>query len=141
MLANRAARLASILRRLMRTAPGVSASAVVTLDGLPMVTAVRDVHDEEHLAALTASLLALGEQATAAFGAGRLAQVAVEGEDGFLFVLRAGPVALVALADGGAGVGLVRFELRETAREIAEAFDAPAAPVHLIDRGVTHAGG
>jgi uncharacterized protein len=141
MFPNRATRLASLLRRLLRSAPAIDAVAIVTLDGLPMVTAVDDDRDEEHLAAVTASLLALGEQAMQSFGGGRLAQLAIEGEHGMMFVLRAGEVALVAVTRPDASVGLVRFELREVAREIEALFAPRPSILRRIDGGTTHVGG
>jgi predicted regulator of Ras-like GTPase activity (Roadblock/LC7/MglB family) len=114
-------RLEAALADLLRALPEIEAAALVTVDGLPMASALPDGMNEDRVAAMSAALLSLGERAADGLGRGGLAQVSIEGEDGSVHLLAAGEEAvLVAVAAAGAKAGLVLFELRRTAAELGE---------------------
>jgi predicted regulator of Ras-like GTPase activity (Roadblock/LC7/MglB family) len=111
--------LASALDELLANSPEVEAAAVVSVDGLPMASALPDHIEEERLAAMSAALLTLGERAAAGLGRGDLGQVFVEGRDGHVVLMAAGEHAvLVAVIQRGAKIGLVVFEMRRSAATI-----------------------
>ncbi len=114
-------RLEAALADLLRALPEIEAAALVTVDGLPMASALPEGMNEDRVAAMSAALLSLGERAADGLGRGGLAQVSIEGEDGSVHLLAAGEEAvLVAVAAAGAKAGLVLFELRRTASELGE---------------------
>lgn len=118
------ARLVEALDRLTGAASEVAAAAVVSLDGLTMASALPHDVDEDHVGAMSAALLSLGEQAASGLGRGQLRELVVDTDAGLVLCLRAGDHAvLIAVTAEGAKLGLVRHELRLTAGEVARALD------------------
>lgn len=121
MSSTKAQRLAEALNRFLDSSPDLEAAAVVSFDGLPMASALPDGMDEDRVGAMSAALLSLGEQAAVGLGRGRLDQVFVEGEQGFVFLMSAGGQAvLAAVARRAAKIGLMLYEMRRAAEEIGE---------------------
>jgi predicted regulator of Ras-like GTPase activity (Roadblock/LC7/MglB family) len=133
----RAARLDRALRDLLMQAPELEAAAVVSFDGLAMASALPAGMDEDRVAAMSAALLSLGEKAAQGLGRGDLSQVYVEGETGTVFLVSCQDEAvLVAVAAAGAKAGLMLFEVRRAAADIAAALRvAPPAPAPAVDVG------
>ena len=120
--------LASALDELLANSPEVEAAAVVSVDGLPMASALPSHIEEERLAAMSAALLTLGERAAAGLGRGDLGQVFVEGREGHVVLMAAGEHAvLVAVIQRRAKIGLVVFEMRRSAGVI----EAVMSDLHL----------
>lgn len=118
------ARLVDALDGLTGAVTEVSAAAVVSLDGLTMASALPDDVDEDHVGAMSAALLSLGEQAASGLGRGVLRELVVDTDGGLVLCSRAGAHAvLVAVTHEEAKLGLVRHELRRTAEAVAEALD------------------
>lgn len=119
-MSSRADRLADILDGFLGDAPEIQAAAVVSVDGLPMASALPAEVEEERLAAMSAALHTLGERAASGLGKGDLEQVFVEAEDGYVVLMAAGEGAvLVAVAGREAKAGLVIFEMRKAAGRVA----------------------
>jgi predicted regulator of Ras-like GTPase activity (Roadblock/LC7/MglB family) len=131
----RAARLDHALRDLLMQAPELEAAAVVSFDGLAMASALPAGMDEDRVAAMSAALLSLGEKAAQGLGRGDLSQVYVEGETGTVFLVSCEEEAvLVAVAAAGAKAGLMLFEVRRAAADIADVLRvAPPAPAAAPD--------
>lgn len=120
----KADRLAAALDEFLTVSPDVEAAAVVSADGLPMASALPPDVEEDRLAAMSAALISLGERAATGLEKGDLAQVFVEGADGYVVLMAAGHSAvLVAVTSKGAKVGLVLYEMRRIAASIAEVMD------------------
>lgn len=118
---SRSARLDRVLAALLATAPELQAAAVVSFDGLAMASILPDGMEEDRVAAMSAALLSLGEKAAQGLGRGDLSQVYVEGEDGTVFLVSAEDEAvLVAVAERGAKTGLMLFEVRRGAAQVAD---------------------
>jgi predicted regulator of Ras-like GTPase activity (Roadblock/LC7/MglB family) len=122
--------LARALDEFLATSPDIEAAAVVSADGLPMASALPPHVEEDRLAAMSAAILTLGERAAMGLGKGGLAQVFVEGEDGYVVLMAAGGNAvLVAVTSRGAKVGLLLFEMRRAAARVATVMDeVPSVP-------------
>lgn len=121
MKSSRADRLAEVLDEFLGDAPEIQAAAVVSVDGLPMASALPPDVEEDRLAAMSAALHTLGERAATGLGKGDLEQVFVEAEDGYVVLMAAGDGAvLVTVADRDAKAGLVIFEMRKAATRVAE---------------------
>ncbi|HWH29618.1 MAG TPA: roadblock/LC7 domain-containing protein [Mycobacteriales bacterium] len=130
---SRSDRLDRALAALLQQAREIEAAAVVSFDGLPMASALPASMDEDRVAAMSAALLSLGERAAQGLGRGELSQVYIEGETGTVFLVSADNEAvLVAVAQQGAKVGMMLYEVRRAAAAVAEALradDAEQAPV------------
>jgi uncharacterized protein len=125
---SRSARLDWVLSHLLGQAPELQAAAVVSFDGLPMASALPAGMDEDRVAAMSAALLSLGERASESFGRGSLTQVYVEGDAGTVFLVSADDEAvLVAVGASGAKVGLLMYEVRRAAVQVAQALRADDA--------------
>lgn len=123
----RADQLASALDDLLAVTPDVEAAAIVSADGLPMASALPDFVQEDRLAAMSAALLTLGERAAEGLNKGQLAQMYVEGSEGDVVLMAAGPEAvLVVMTVKTAKAGLVLFEMRSSAAHIASIMQRPA---------------
>jgi uncharacterized protein len=117
----REARLGSALEELMQESPDVEASALVSLDGFIIASALPEGMQEDRVGAMSAAILALGERAAAELGRGQLTQVFIEGAEGYVLLVAAGGRAvLTVLARREAKLGLVLYDMRAAADTIAE---------------------
>ena len=134
-LSSRSQQLDRVIADLLAQAPEVEAAAVVSFDGLPMASALPGTMDEDRVAAMSASLLSLGERAAEGLGRGGLNQVYIEGDHGTVFLCSAEDEAvLVAVAASGAKVGMMLYEVRRAAETVAEVLrnshEAPPPPAY-----------
>jgi uncharacterized protein len=119
--ASREEQLVASLDYLMEHSPDIQAAALVSLDGFTMASALPSGMQEDRVGAMSAAILGLGERAAAELGRGHLSQVFIEGQDGYVLLMAAGDRAvLTALADPGAKLGLVLYDMRESADRIGE---------------------
>jgi predicted regulator of Ras-like GTPase activity (Roadblock/LC7/MglB family) len=115
----RADRLAAALDDFLAVSPDVEGAAIVSPDGFPIASALPAHVEEDRLAAMSAALLILGERSASELGKGNLAQIFVEGPHGHVVIMAAGDSAvLVAVTSKSAKIGLVIFEMRQTAERI-----------------------
>ncbi len=120
-------RLAATLDQFLEVSPDVEAAAIVSADGLPIASALPVDVQEDRLAAMSAALLTLGEKAAEGLGKGDLAQVFVEGSFGYVVLMAAGAHAvLVAVTSKRAKVGLVLYEMRQSAAQVETVMSEPA---------------
>lgn len=118
--ASREERLADALNRLMEESQEIQAAALVSLDGFTMASALPAGMQEDRVGAMSAAILGLGERAAAELGKGQLSQVFIEGDEGYVMLIAAGQRAvLTCLADPDAKLGLVLYDMRTAAGEIA----------------------
>lgn len=118
---SREARLAEALDKLMADSHDVQAAALVSLDGFTMASALPEGMHEDRVGAMSAAILGLGERASAELGRGGLSQVFIQGDNGYVILTAAGDRAvLTCLADTDAKLGLVLYDMRETADTIAK---------------------
>lgn len=109
------------LDSLMEHSQDVQAAALVSLDGFTMASALPEGMQEDRVGAMSAAILGLGERAAAELGRGNLSQVFIEGADGYVLLMSAGDRAvLTVLADPRGKLGLVLYDMRETAAQIGE---------------------
>lgn len=118
--ASRETELQGALKQLLEKTPDIDAAAVVSMDGFVMASALPEDYEEDRLGAMSAALLSLGERTALELGRGELAQVFVEGTQGYVFLLAAGEDAVLnAIVKRGSKLGLVLYDIRNAAREIA----------------------
>jgi predicted regulator of Ras-like GTPase activity (Roadblock/LC7/MglB family) len=114
-------RLVAALDDLMENSPDVQAAALVSLDGFTMASALPGDMQEDRVGAMSAAILGLGERAAAELGRGRLAQVFIEGADGYVLLMAAGERAvLTVLAAHDAKLGLTLYDMRTSSGLIGE---------------------
>ena len=109
------------LRELQASSPDIEASAVVSVDGLGIASALpRDV-EEDRVSAMSAAMLSLGERIAGELGRGKLEQVYIKGEKGFVILMSVGEEAvLTALAGEQAKLGLVFLDMRRAAEDLSK---------------------
>lgn len=109
------------LRELQASSPDIEASAVVSVDGLSIASALpRDV-EEDRVSAMSAAMLSLGERIAGELGRGKLEQVYIKGEKGFVILMSVGQDAvLTALASDRAKLGLVFLDMRRAAEDLSK---------------------
>jgi predicted regulator of Ras-like GTPase activity (Roadblock/LC7/MglB family) len=106
--------------------PSIRETVIVSTDGFVVASCPPpDIHDVYHptstpqVAAMAASLLALGDQTLARLAQGEMHRLMIEGEEGAIIVY---PInrnaALAALVSKTAKMGLALHEIARTAREL-----------------------
>jgi predicted regulator of Ras-like GTPase activity (Roadblock/LC7/MglB family) len=109
------------MRQLQNSALDVEASAVVSVDGLIMASALPEAVEEDRVSAMSAAMLSLGERISKELGRGDLNEVYVHGNEGYILLMAAGKDAvLTLLARERAKLGLVLLEMRRAADDIRE---------------------
>lgn len=107
------------LRDLQASSPDVEASAVVSVDGLTMATALPASVEEDRVAAMSAAMLSLGERIAGELGRGRLDQVYIKGEGGFVILMAVGQEAvLTVLARQETKLGLLFLDMRRATEDL-----------------------
>lgn len=115
-----AAAVTPILKRLNSTSSEIQASAVMTRDGHTLASVLGESVNSIRLGAMCATLLSLGEKASLELNRGKLRQILIQGEEGYVLLLRIGEKAVLAVvSQPGANLGMLLVEARRTAGEIA----------------------
>ena len=113
--------LEGVLNELQGSIHEIEACAIVSVEGLPIVSALPADVDEAKLAAITAAMLTLGEKASQELGKGNLEQVNVKGQDGWVLVVQAGMNACLTVSTtGNAKLGLVFLDMKRAADKVAK---------------------
>ncbi|MCL4559975.1 MAG: roadblock/LC7 domain-containing protein [Chloroflexi bacterium] len=108
------------LRDLQTSSPDIEASALISVDGLTIASALPTEVEEDRVSAMSAAMLSLGEHITKELGRGALAQVYIKGENGYVILTSVGEEAvLTTLAREHAKLGLIFLEMRRTTEELA----------------------
>ncbi|NJN15556.1 MAG: hypothetical protein HC822_04300 [Oscillochloris sp.] len=118
-MASRTEEMVRHLKALSMNTPDIEASAVVSVDGLIMASALPADVEEDRVSAMSAAMLSLGERIANELRRGQLDQVFVRGEEGYVILMAIGEEAvLTALAQSRAKLGLVFLDMRRTANEL-----------------------
>lgn len=121
MAKSRADQLVERLRSMQAAAPDIEASAVVSVDGLIMASALQQGVEEDRVSAMSAAMLSLGERIATELGRGGLEQVYIKGNAGAIILTSVGAEAvLTALARQDAKLGLIFLEMRRAAEDIVK---------------------
>jgi hypothetical protein len=107
------------LRDMQAGSPDIEASAVVSVDGLIMASALPSDVEEDRVSAMSAAMLSLGERISGELGRGELEQVYIHGDGGYVLLTAIGQEAvLTALARDHAKLGLIFLEMRRAAEDL-----------------------
>jgi predicted regulator of Ras-like GTPase activity (Roadblock/LC7/MglB family) len=119
-MATRTEEIVRLLKELQMTTPDIEASAVVSVDGLIIASALPADVEEDRVSAMSAAMLSLGERIASELRRGELDQVFVRGAEGYVLLMSVGVEAvLTALARKNAKLGLVFLDMKRTAAELA----------------------
>ena len=116
---NRSELMVNRLRAMQAAAPDIEASAVVSVDGLIMASALPADVEEDRVSAMSAAMLSLGERISSELGRKGLEQVYIKGDKGSIVLTSVGTEAvLTALGRQDAKLGLIFLEMRRAAEDI-----------------------
>jgi uncharacterized protein len=111
------------LESLRSAIPELKGVLLASNEGLPIAHALTNGADPNRVAAMAAAASSLGRRVSESIHAGTLGEVAVQAEEGALFIYSAGPKAVLAvLGPQGGNTGLIHLEARAAAKEIADLF-------------------
>ena len=112
--------LGTALRALVEKTHDIDAAAVVGIEGQMLASVLPTDYSAGRTAAMSAALLSLGSKIAKELGRGELAQVFIEGTDGYVFLLAAGKGAvLCTIVKRACKLGPVLGEIREAAKSVA----------------------
>jgi uncharacterized protein len=129
----------TLLRALLaveREVPDIRGCALASRDGLPIVSTMPGT-DASRLAAMAATVLALGARVAESTELGAYEETVIQGATGTFVTYGAGDAVLAVLAGPAANLGLVHLEARRAAEHVASVLANPTpaptatpAPAH-----------
>jgi predicted regulator of Ras-like GTPase activity (Roadblock/LC7/MglB family) len=112
MAKSRAELMVDRLRDLQTSSSDIEASAIVSVDGLIMASALPANVEEDRVSAMSAAMISLGERIAGELGRGLLNQVYIRGKMGYVLLMSVGEDAvLTVLAREGAKLGLIFLDM------------------------------
>jgi predicted regulator of Ras-like GTPase activity (Roadblock/LC7/MglB family) len=121
MTKSRTERMVDRLRDLQAGTPDIEASAVVSVDGLIMASALPADVEEDRVAAMSAAMVSLGERIASELGRGMMEQVYVRGDNGYVLLNSVGMDAvLTVLAREGAKLGLIFLDMKRATDDLTK---------------------
>lgn len=109
------------LRDLQTSSTDVEASALVSVDGLIMASALPPDVEEDRVSAMSAAMLSLGERIATELRRGTLDQVYIRGDNGYVLLLDVGEEAvLTVLARKEAKLGMLFLDMKRAAADLSK---------------------
>ncbi len=113
--------LEELLKKLIHSVPGVKAAAIISVEGLPVVSALPETITDEKMSATTSMLLSLAERAIYEMEVGDLEQLIIKGSILNLLVFPAGRKnVLTILTEKTDNLGYVFIESERICEKIAQ---------------------
>jgi predicted regulator of Ras-like GTPase activity (Roadblock/LC7/MglB family) len=107
------------LRDLQASSPDVEGSAIVSVDGLSIASALHQEIEEDRVSAMSAAMLSLGERIASELGRGILEQVYIRGEYGYVLLMAVGDEAvLTVMARKEAKLGLILLDMKRAVEDL-----------------------
>jgi predicted regulator of Ras-like GTPase activity (Roadblock/LC7/MglB family) len=120
MTRSRTEQMVARLKDLQVSTPDIEASAVVSVDGLIIASALPTDVEEDRVSAMSAAMLSLGDRIAGELGRGVLDQVYIRGAHGYVILSAVGEEAvLTVLARQDAKLGLVFLDMRRAAEDLS----------------------
>lgn len=99
----------------------IEASALISVDGLMMASAMPQSMDEDRIGAMSAAMLSLGERTARELARGAIERVLIQGENGYVIMTSAGSEAvLTVLAKPNAKLGLIFLDIKRAAQALSQ---------------------
>lgn len=112
-------KLGYILHTFVSNTADIQGAAIVTPDGLPLVTNLPNMMDEERVSAMSAAMLSLGERIGIELARGEIDRIFVEGNEGFSILTSCGQDAVfLVLASKAAKQGVIMLEIKRAVSEL-----------------------
>ena len=116
---SRAEQLNRVLRSLQSESPDVEACVLISEDGLVIASVLPQNIQEMRVAGMSATLLSLGQRAAHELTRGKLQQVLIRGEQGYVVMVSVGNgTLLLVLTTREAKLGLVFLDMDHAANDI-----------------------
>ncbi|MHA2007737.1 MAG: roadblock/LC7 domain-containing protein [Promethearchaeota archaeon] len=118
------AELTDLLRKMEAMNPDIQGSAIVSVQGLPICSALaRDVNDGI-VSAMSAAILSVSERAVEELARGDLKRILIEGVDGIIILSKAGENAILCvLVKPDASLGMVFLNIQSVSNKISDLLD------------------
>lgn len=121
MTKSRTQKMVDRLRDLHASSPDVEGSAIVSVDGLSIASALHQEVEEDRVSAMSAAMLSLGERIASELGRGVLEQVYIRGENGYVLLMAVGEEAvLTVMARKEAKLGLILLDMKRAVEDFIE---------------------
>lgn len=119
MAKSRSEQMVDRLRELQNSSPDIEASAIVSLDGLSIASAMPQNVDEDRVSAMSAAMISLGDRIVKELNLGAFDQVYIRGKEGYVLLMAVGVEAvLTALARDQAKLGLIFLDMRRASEDL-----------------------
>lgn len=119
MAKSRSEQMVDRLRELQASSPDIEASAIVSIDGLSIASAMPQNVEEDRVSAMSAAMLSLGDRIVQELNLGAFDQVYIRGKNGYVLLMAVGVEAvLTALARDQAKLGLIFLDMRRASEDI-----------------------
>ncbi|MBD3198130.1 MAG: hypothetical protein GF317_23975 [Candidatus Lokiarchaeota archaeon] len=116
--------LTSLLRNLEAVNSDIQGSAIVSVQGLPICSALSGEVNDGIVSAMSAAILSVSERAVQELARGVLKRILIEGGDGIIILSRAGENAILCtLAKESASLGMVFLNIQSVSQKISELLD------------------
>jgi predicted regulator of Ras-like GTPase activity (Roadblock/LC7/MglB family) len=121
MTQTRNSNLVERLKVLQATSSDIDATAIVSIDGLSLASALPQGVEEERVSAMSAAMLSLGERIASELSRGPIEQIYVKGQKGYVILMAVGTDAvLTVLASSRAKLGLIFLDMHRTAENLVK---------------------
>lgn len=121
MTKSRTQKMVDRLRDLQASSPDVEGSAIVSVDGLSIASALHQEIEEDRVSAMSAAMLSLGERIASELGRGILEQVYIRGENGYVLLMAVGEEAvLTVMARKEAKLGLILLDMKRAVQDLIQ---------------------
>lgn len=119
MTKSRTQQLVDRLRDMQASSPDIEGSAIVSVDGLSIASALHQEIEEDRVSAMSAAMLSLGERIASELGRGILEQVYIRGENGYVLLMAVGEEAvLTVMARKEAKLGLILLDMKRAVTDL-----------------------
>ena len=109
-----------VLQELVKSS-GIEGAALVSMDGLPIASVLPPNAEEDKIAAMSAALLSLGERVVEELAKGKLEQITIKGNHGYIILTGVGQDAVLTTLTGEeAKLGLIYMELKKAQQKLKE---------------------
>ncbi len=120
MSVSRAKQMVEELKKLQISSPDIQASALVSVDGLIIASALPASVEEDRVSAMSAAMLSLGERISLELRRGELDQVYIRGDKGYVLLTSVGNEAvLTVIANSEAKLGLIFLDIKRAAEALS----------------------
>ena len=111
--------LEALLSMFLLKNPDVKAAAIITTEGLPIISTFPYYMNEGQIAATTATLLSLAQRAISEMEGGKFDELFIKGKEGYLILLKLGVNAVLMVStNSDAQLGLLFFEGEQICEKI-----------------------